>query len=135
MRKRPVSLLSGLLTCGCCGGKYGLIMRDRYGCLNHHRRGTCDNNKTIMREKIEARVLSGAAKKSRCFSAGYDLDSHIAACRRNVRKQLTALHALGFLHSAFFAGDSVRLLPGSSWPQLAAAFKRIEDGCGRDYSR
>lgn len=31
-KKRPVSLLSGLLTCGCCYGKYGLIMRDRYGC-------------------------------------------------------------------------------------------------------
>lgn len=58
-KKRPVSLLSGLLTCGCCYGKYGLIMRDRYGCLNHHRRGTCDNNRTITREKIEERVLSG----------------------------------------------------------------------------
>ena len=58
-KKRPVSLLSGLLTCGCCGGKYGLIMRDRYGCLNHHRSGTCDNNRTITREKIEERVLSG----------------------------------------------------------------------------
>ncbi|MGH2341333.1 recombinase family protein [Segnochrobactraceae bacterium EtOH-i3] len=58
-KKRPVSLLSGLLTCGCCGGKYGLIMRDRYGCLNHHWRGTCDNNRTITREKIEERVLSG----------------------------------------------------------------------------
>ncbi len=34
-------------------------MRDRYGCLNHHRRGTCDNNRTITREKIEERVLSG----------------------------------------------------------------------------
>lgn len=58
-KKRPVSLLSGLLTCGCCGGKYGLIMRDRYGCLNHHRRGTCDNSRTITRDKIEERVLSG----------------------------------------------------------------------------
>lgn len=34
-------------------------MRDRYGCLNHHRRGTCDNNRTITRDKIEERVLSG----------------------------------------------------------------------------
>ncbi|MDO5622646.1 MAG: recombinase family protein [Paracoccus sp. (in: a-proteobacteria)] len=58
-KKRPVSLLSGLLTCGCCSGRYGLIMRDRYGCLNHHRRGTCDNNRTITRDRIEERVLSG----------------------------------------------------------------------------
>jgi site-specific DNA recombinase len=57
--RRPVSLLSGLLACGCCSGRYGLIMRDRFGCLNHHRRGTCANNRTIRREKIEQRVLSG----------------------------------------------------------------------------
>ncbi len=61
--KRPVSLLSGLLTCGCCRSRYGLIMRDRFGCLNHHRRGTCDNNRTIPREKIEQRVLSGLKDK------------------------------------------------------------------------
>jgi hypothetical protein len=57
--RRPGSLLSGRLTCGCCGGRYGLILRDRFGCLNHHRRGTCGNNRTIGREKIEQRVLSG----------------------------------------------------------------------------
>lgn len=57
--KRSVSLLSGLLTCGCCNGRYGLITNDRFGCLNHHRRGTCDNNRTIRREAIGQRVLSG----------------------------------------------------------------------------
>jgi DNA invertase Pin-like site-specific DNA recombinase len=59
LANRPVSLLSGLLTCGCCGGKFGIITPNRYGCLNHHRRGTCDNNRTITRDKIEARVLTG----------------------------------------------------------------------------
>jgi site-specific DNA recombinase len=63
MAKRPISLLSGLLTCGCCAGRYGLIMRDRFGCLNHHRRGTCDNNRTILRQKIEQRVLAGLNDK------------------------------------------------------------------------
>jgi DNA invertase Pin-like site-specific DNA recombinase len=57
--RRLISLLSGRLTCGCCGGRYGLILRDRFGCLNHHRRGTCTNNRTIRRAKIEQRVLSG----------------------------------------------------------------------------
>jgi site-specific DNA recombinase len=57
--RRPVSLLSGLLTCGCCGGRYGLILRDRFGCLNHHRRGICANKRTIRRGSIEQRVLSG----------------------------------------------------------------------------
>lgn len=42
--KRPVSLLSGLLTCGCSGGRYGLFTRDRYACLNHRRRGICDKH-------------------------------------------------------------------------------------------
>ncbi|GLS22062.1 resolvase [Labrys miyagiensis] len=65
--KRPVSLLSGLLTCGCCGGRYGLSQRDRYACLNHQRRGTCDNGRTITRDKIEQRVLSGL--KERLVSA------------------------------------------------------------------
>ncbi|BAU39233.1 resolvase [Acetobacter pasteurianus NBRC 101655] len=59
LANRPVSLLSGLLSCGCCGGKVGMIVNSRFGCLNHHRRGTCDNNRTIPRERIEARVLSG----------------------------------------------------------------------------
>jgi site-specific DNA recombinase len=60
---RPVSLLSGLLTCGCCGGKVGIITPNRYACLNHHRRGTCDNKRTITRQNIEARVLSGLKEK------------------------------------------------------------------------
>ncbi|MDQ0390440.1 recombinase family protein [Labrys monachus] len=63
LANRPVSLLSGLLTCGCCGGKFGIITPNRYGCLNHHRRGTCDNNHTITRDKIEARVLAGLKEK------------------------------------------------------------------------
>ncbi|MGY3496320.1 recombinase family protein [Bradyrhizobium sp. USDA 4502] len=59
LANRPVSLLSGLLTCGCCGGKIGILTPNRYGCLNHHRRATCANNRTITRDKIEARVLAG----------------------------------------------------------------------------
>ncbi len=59
LANRPVSLLSGLLSCGCCGGRVGLIVNSRFGCLNHHRRGTCANNRTIPRQRIEARVLAG----------------------------------------------------------------------------
>jgi site-specific DNA recombinase len=55
--------LSGLLTCGCCGGKYGIIVNDRYGCLGHFRRGTCDNGRTIRRDNIERRVLAGLTDK------------------------------------------------------------------------
>ena len=54
-------LLSGLLRCGCCGGAYTIIGKDRYGCATRRGKGTCDNCQTILRQRIEARVL-GALK-------------------------------------------------------------------------
>ena len=57
--RRPAFLLSGLLSCGGCQGRYGIILQDRYGCLNHFRRGSCGNNRTIRRAVIEQRALSG----------------------------------------------------------------------------
>ncbi|MDB5605022.1 MAG: recombinase family protein [Bradyrhizobium sp.] len=61
--RRPAFLLSGLLTCGCCGGKYGIVVNDRYGCLGHFRKGTCDNGRTVRRDDIERRVLVGLTDK------------------------------------------------------------------------
>src|ERR1700737_2212384 len=61
--RRPAFLLSGLLTCGCCGGKYAIVVNDRYGCLGHFRKGTCDNGRTIRRDDIERRVLAGLTDK------------------------------------------------------------------------
>ncbi len=56
---RPQFLLSGLLTCGCCGGGYTITGKDRYGCATRRGKGTCDNGHTITRQKIEARILGG----------------------------------------------------------------------------
>jgi site-specific DNA recombinase len=61
--RRPAFLLSGLLTCGCCGGKYGIVVNDRYGCLGHFRKGICDNGRTVRRDDIERRVLAGLTDK------------------------------------------------------------------------
>jgi hypothetical protein len=61
--RRPAFLLSGLLTCGSCGGKQGVVVRDRYGCLNHFRRATCGNGRTIRRHVLEGRVLAGLQDK------------------------------------------------------------------------
>lgn len=36
-----------------------MIVNSRFGCLPHHRRGTCANNRTIPCQRIEARVLAG----------------------------------------------------------------------------
>jgi hypothetical protein len=61
--RRPAFLLSGLLTCGCCGTRYGIVVNDRYGCLGHFRKGTCNNGRTIRRDDIERRVLAGLTDK------------------------------------------------------------------------
>ena len=56
---RPRYLLSGLLTCGCCGAGYIMISDTRYGCSAARNRGTCANRKTIARKDVETRVLNG----------------------------------------------------------------------------
>jgi site-specific DNA recombinase len=56
-------LLSGLLSCGCCGGGYTVIGKDRYGCATRRQKGTCDNARTITRQQIESRVLEGLKER------------------------------------------------------------------------
>ena len=57
--RRPRSLLSGLISCGCCGGPFALRGADRFACSNHVSKATCDNSRTIRRAELEARVLAG----------------------------------------------------------------------------
>jgi hypothetical protein len=59
LTNRPVTLLSGLLVCGCCGDRINVVMTGRYGCRNHLRKGLCSNGNTIRRDVLEARVLAG----------------------------------------------------------------------------
>jgi hypothetical protein len=56
---RPRTLLSGLVFCGCCGGSYTRRGQDRFACTNHVLANGCDNARTIAREALEARVLTG----------------------------------------------------------------------------
>ena len=56
---RPRFLLSGLLTCGVCGGGYTITAKDRYGCARRGRQGTCTNSHGIQRHELERRVLDG----------------------------------------------------------------------------
>ena len=53
-------LLNGLIKCGCCGGGFTLIARDRYGCYRRKTQGKqeCGNSRTITRQKLENRVLA-----------------------------------------------------------------------------
>lgn len=57
--RRPKSLLSGLIFCGCCGGPYSLRGSDRFACSNHISKGSCANSRTVPREELERRVLAG----------------------------------------------------------------------------
>jgi len=57
--RRPRSLLSGMIFCGCCGGPYSLRGADRFACSNHIGKGTCSNGRTIPRAELESRVLAG----------------------------------------------------------------------------
>ena len=56
-------LLSGLLTCGCCGGAMTVTGKDRYGCATRRGKGTCTNTHTINRQRIETRVLSALRER------------------------------------------------------------------------
>lgn len=49
--------LSGLLYCPSCKGKYTIIGRDRYGCVNFKERGTCTNNSSFSSKLLHSEVL------------------------------------------------------------------------------
>lgn len=57
-RRRPKYLFSGLTKCSYCGGGYTMISADLVGCATARNKGTCDNRKSIRRDKLEARVLN-----------------------------------------------------------------------------
>ncbi|WP_211110591.1 recombinase family protein [Azospirillum ramasamyi] len=56
-------LLSGLLTCGCCGAGYTIMGKELYGCSGRRRKGNCANDRTISRFDIERRVLTGLKER------------------------------------------------------------------------
>ncbi len=60
---RPRYLLSGLLYCGVCGGRYTLRGAGRYACSRHVRSGSCPNGRSIRRAAIEERVMAGLREK------------------------------------------------------------------------
>ena len=61
--RRCKFLLSGLLTCGECGGSYSIISTDYYGCRRFRASGTCSNKAMIKRDSLEQRVLSGIKRQ------------------------------------------------------------------------
>ncbi|WP_426289484.1 recombinase family protein [Ensifer adhaerens] len=119
--RRPKSLLSGLIECGCCGGRYSLRGGDRFGCANHISKGTCENGHGIQRLALESRVLNGIkdqmmaqgvvaealracalesdrlSQERRAHSGGWQ--SELASVRRQI-EHLVAAIADGMHHSS-----------------------------------
>ncbi|UWQ78688.1 zinc ribbon domain-containing protein [Leisingera sp. S132] len=62
-RRRPKTLFSGLMACGCCGGGLAKISRDSFGCSPARNKGAavCSNKRTIKQADLEARVLDALA--------------------------------------------------------------------------
>ena len=58
-KHRKVHPLSGVLTCGVCGGPLAITAKDRYGCSAYRASKTCNNQKTILRSEVEERVFEG----------------------------------------------------------------------------
>ena len=56
-KQRPKYLLSGLLTCGSCGGGFSMVSKTQLGCSTARNKGTCSNRLTVKREDLEADLL------------------------------------------------------------------------------
>jgi site-specific DNA recombinase len=57
-QRRPQRLLSGLLRCAKCGGRYSVVKDDRMRCSTYQNSRACDNTRTICVGEVEDRVLS-----------------------------------------------------------------------------
>ena len=61
--RRAVSLLSGKVVCGVCGGSYATNGKDYMGCKAAERQGTCTNRVRIRRSRVEAEVLEALSTR------------------------------------------------------------------------
>jgi DNA invertase Pin-like site-specific DNA recombinase len=58
-RRRPRFLLTGLMTCGSCGGGFVNFNKVYVGCATARNKGTCDNKLTMRRTDLERVILEG----------------------------------------------------------------------------
>ena len=58
-QRRPKNLLSGLITCGCCGGSYIKVDGDYFGCARRRESGDCTNGRRVKASRLENDVISG----------------------------------------------------------------------------
>ena len=56
-RRRAQHLMTGLLTCGVCGGGYASVGRDYLACANARKLGTCGHRTGLRRPEVEELIL------------------------------------------------------------------------------
>ena len=62
-RRRPRTLFSGLMECGCCGSGFSKVSKDSFGCSAARNKGkaVCTNIRVIKQRDLEAMVLNALA--------------------------------------------------------------------------
>lgn len=62
-RRRPRTLFSGLMECGCCGSGFSKVQKDSFGCSAARNKGQaiCTNKRLIKQTELETRVLDALA--------------------------------------------------------------------------
>ena len=58
-RRRPKHLLTDLVSCGRCGGRFASVGRDYLACSAARRQGTCNSRQSIRRSALETLILDG----------------------------------------------------------------------------
>ena len=78
--RRHKYLLSGKLSCGCCGGGYTIINRTEYGCAAHKAKGRaiCAQTIRVKKQDVERRVMH--AIEAELMSRPY-VDAFVAEAR------------------------------------------------------
>ena len=100
-RSRKAYLFSGMLSCGKCGcsmvicsggGKRGYI---KYGCHEHRKTGTCENNWYIRQDRLEDQLLSAIEKQ--VFNR---INQVVKRCEEEVRRRIKAMEREGAVTTA-----------------------------------
>ena len=62
-RRRARHLLTGVVFCGDCGGRFAAVGRDYLACSAARGRGTCANRRSIRRGDLEGVILGGVKER------------------------------------------------------------------------
>jgi DNA invertase Pin-like site-specific DNA recombinase len=97
-RRRPRTLFSGLMKCGCCGSGFSKVTKDSFGCSAARNKGraACTNKRLIKQADLEARVLDALANHLMdpdavtAFCEAYTAErNRLAASANSARAQYT----------------------------------------------